>query len=396
MQKWEDSEKGGRRRLASEKWIEAVRVPGKFAGMEKTPQPMLSVNAPIREADRVAFDFADVPRLLGEFFRWCRGNSAQAFLLAALVAVVGGAYFGIRAFMGMNVTAARWIMSGWNAENDQQHCWGIVPVAVALVLFRWREIAGLPKRGATSGLWFVGAGVLLFVAGVRCSEARYTIIALPLLCYGATRFLFGVPLSRVVLFPCIFLLFMTPLGGVVQGTVPLQVLTAKAIRLLSTFCGIPILVDGSNISSPDGRFPPMEIAGGCSGIRSLMAMSTLAALYAYFTARGTMRGLILFAGSLLFAVLGNFARVFSVVLFARFVDAKTATGLYHDYSGLVFFPVAVAAMAGFGTLLNRDWAETFAGWFPPRTATAADSARPAATAPPPKDSDPKNPMRYDY
>jgi exosortase len=313
-----------------------------------------------------------------------------------MAGVVGFAYFGIKAFMGMKISAAHWIVSGWNAENDQQHCWGIIPVAVALVLFRWREIAELPKRGANSGLWFVGAGVLLFVVGVRCTEARYTIFALPLLCYGATRFLFGVQLSRLVLFPCIFLLFMTPLGGLVQGTVPLQVLTAKAIRFLSTFCGIPILVDGSNISSPDGRFPPMEIAGGCSGIRSLMAMSTLAALYAYFTMRGPVRGLLLFGGSLLFAVLGNFARVFSVVLFARFVDAKTATGLYHDYSGLVFFPVAVAAMVGFGTLLSRDWAETFARWFSRQPAGAGDSERPQAAVTPPKNSEPQKPMRYDY
>ena len=136
----------------------------------------------------------------------------------------------------------------------------------------------------------------------------------------------------------------------------------------------------------------MEIAGGCSGIRSLMAMSTLAALYAYFNACGPIRGLLLFGSSLLFAVLGNFARVFSVVLFARFLDAKTATGLYHDYSGLVFFPVAVIAMVGFGNVLNRDWRETFARWFAARSASAAGSA-PVAVPKKPKQ---KKPLRYDY
>ena len=50
----------------------------------------------------------------------------------------------------------------------------------------------------------------------------------------------------------------------------------------------------------------------------LMAMSALAALYAYFTMRGPVRGVVLFCGSLIFAVLGNFARVFSVVLIAYF------------------------------------------------------------------------------
>ena len=360
--------------------------------MAETSQPILSLDEPIREADRTAFDFADVPQLFGAFFRWCRGHPAPALLLAALAGVIGYAYFGIHAFLGARISAATWIAGGWTAENDQQHCWGIIPVAVALVFFRWREITGLPKRGENSGLWFVGAGVLLFIAGVRCTEARYTIFALPLLLYGGVHFLFGKHVSRVVIFPCVFLLFMTPIGGIVQSTVPLQVLTAKAIRTLSSVFGIPILVDGSNISSPGGHFPPMEIAGGCSGIRSLMAMSALAALYAYFTSRGPVRGLVLFASSLMFAVLGNFARVFSVVLFARFLDPKTATGLYHDYSGLVFFPVAVIAMVGFGNVLNRDWREIFAGWFAARSASAAGPAPVTA----PKQPKQKKPLRYDY
>jgi exosortase len=364
--------------------------------MAETSQPTIVLDEPLREADREAFDFADVPRLFAGFLRWCRTNPASALLLVALVGVVGYAYFGINAFMAMRISAARWIAAGWTAENDQQHCWGIIPVAIALVLFRWRDIATLPKRGANSGLWFVGAGLLLFVVGVRCAEARYTIFALPFLIYGTVRFLFGVPLSRIVLFPCIFLLFMTPIGGVVQGTVPLQLLTAKAIRALSTVFGIPIVVDGSNITSPDGRFPPMEVAGGCSGIRSLMAMTTLAALYAYFTMRGPIRGIVLFGSSLLFAVLGNFARVFSVVLFARFVDAKTATGLYHDYSGLVFFPVAVAAMVGFGALLNRDWEETFSRWFVSHSSKAPRPAAVKETTPTVKTAKPKKPLRYDY
>ena len=364
--------------------------------MADSTEPVLSVDQPPSEAEREPFDFSDVPALAARFGRWCISQPIDAVLVGMLLSVICYAYFGIGAFMGKDFSAAHWIASGWNDENDQQHCWGIIPGAIVLVLLRWREIAAAPKRGSNAGLWFAGAGVLLFVVGIRCVEARYTIFALPLLIYGAVRFLFGIQVGRFVIFPCVFLLFMTPVGGVVQGTVPLQVLTAKAIRALSSVCGIPIIVDGSKISSPDGKFPPMEIAGGCSGIRSLMAMSTLAALYAYFTMRGPIRGLLLFGSSLIFAVLGNFARVFSVVLFARFLDAKTATGLYHDYSGLVFFPVAVMAMVAFGNVLNRDWAAAFAGWFPAQPAAGTNPAAPQPSAPAPKNVKQKKPLHYDY
>ena len=76
--------------------------------------------------------------------------------------------------------------------------------------------------------------------------------------------------------------------------------------------------------------------------------------------------------------------------FSHTLDAKTATGLYHDYSGLVFFPVAVIAMVAFGNLLNRDWSAIFSGWF---SAQPAKDAQPAAA---PKNPKPKKPLRYDY
>jgi exosortase len=193
---------------------------------------------------------------------------------------------------------------------------------------------------------------------------------------------------------------MTPVGGLIQGTAGLQSRTATVIQWLSTVFGIPITVDGANIYSLDGRFETLEVAGGCSGIRSLMAMLTLAALYAYFMMRTPLRGMLLFVCSLIFAVLGNFARVFSVVLFARFIDPKIATGLYHDYSGFVFFPVAVLAMVGFGGLLNRDWE----GWFHRRFNAPAPgpTVRPSqgqpvtadAIVPKPKPEEPRS--SYDY
>ena len=368
--------------------------------MAENLQSIASPAATVHVIEHEPFDFGDVPMLLRRMGRWFRANPAKGLLIAGLASVIGYFYFGLKAFYGSKITAAEWIAAGWSPENDQEHCWGIIPVAIGLVVLRWREIAAAARTPANSGLWFVAAGVLFFVAGIRCAEARYTIFAIPLLCYGMTRFLVGREVARLILFPCIFLLFMTPIGGLVQTTVPLQVMTANAIQILSSLVGIPIVVDGSNIISPNGSFETMEVAGGCSGIRSLMAMTTLAALYAYFAMRGPIRGALLFASSLLFAVLGNFARVFSVVLFARFLDPKTATGLYHDYSGFVFFPVAVFAMVSFGSLLNRDWSGVFDRFLPaaPEPAPAAgEPAGPAKSpAQPPIDGEKKEALPYDY
>lgn len=351
--------------------------------------------------DRGMFDFPDFGAMGRNFVAWAKANPGACALGVCLLAVLGYFYFGVKAFQSLSQTSAQWIAASWNEENDQEHCVGIIPVALLLVLLRWRDLRAAPKEPSKTGLWWVVAGVLLFVVGVRCIEGRYTIFALTPLIYGGVIFLYGKKVARIVLFPCVFLLFMTPIGGVVQGTAGLQSKTAVVIESLSSICGIRIHAEGAKIFSLDGRFEPLEVAGGCSGIRSLMAMLTLAALYAYFAMRTPIRGLVLFGCSLLFAILGNFARVFSVVVFARFFDPKIATGLYHDYSGFIFFPVAVLAMIGAGNVINRDWSS----WWKRAAAAATAEATPVQKAPidspssalstePPKPEKPSG--SYDY
>lgn len=327
-----------------------------------------------------------------------KANAVAMGILAAVLLVVAAFYFGPKPFMLGSQSAAQWIAASWNEENDQVHCWGIIPIFFVLLYLKREEIWAAAKEPANSGLWWVALGIVTYVLSVRMVQGRLAIWALTPLIYGMVVYLWGRKVGRLFIFPCIFLLFMTPIGGVVQGTAGLQAKTATAIRVMSSLCGIPIDVDGAMIRSPDGRFEPMEVAGGCSGIRSLMAMLMLSALYAEFTMRTPFKKFALFCCAILFALLGNFVRVFSVVIFARFLDPKTATGLYHDWSGFVFFPVAVLAMVGTGNLMERDWSGVKAklvkwlGKQPPKpggpTAPKADE---------PKDDAPKGgPISYDY
>jgi exosortase len=185
------------------------------------------------------------------------------------------------------------------------------------------------------------------------------------------------------------MLFMIPIGGVIQGTVSLQLLASKTVGAICALVGIQVQIVGTTIIV-DGN--PFEVAGGCSGIRSLMAMTMLAALYVHFTVPEAWKQWVIFAGSIVFALVGNCARLFTVVLVAKWWDPQIAGGLYHDYSGFVFFPIAVLAMVGFANLLKRDWSHV--GTHVTRTLTAPDTA-PASPA---KEGESKSPspVSYDY
>ncbi len=330
--------------------------------------------------------FGETAARLGD---WLRRDPLQALLLAAIAGLLVYFYGFYSVFVNGSESTAVWAWRGWNEENDQEHCLFIPPLIVFLFWYHRGALADAIKRPETRGLFFVIGGVLLFVAAVRCLQPRFAILSLPLIVYGAAEYLGGRPVARVFIFPCLLMLFMVPIGGVIQGTVTLQLLASKTVGALCGLLGIAVEIVGTKITVDGHEF---EVAGGCSGIRSLMAMTMLSALYVHFTRQDTWKQFVIFAGSILFALIGNVARLFTVVLVAKWWDPKIAGGLYHDYSGFVFFPFAVITMVSFSNLLNRDW--TRLGQRLGKTLAAPD--KPAASVAPEAERKPSSPISYDY
>ena len=88
--------------------------------------------------------------------------------------------------------------------------------------------------------------------------------------------------------------------------------------------------------------------------------------YGHFTLQSGWKKALLFCMSLPFAVVGNIARVFTIVLASKFFGQEIGTGPWHDISGFVItIPIAVSAMIAFANLLQRDWSTTKAALLKP-------------------------------
>jgi exosortase len=134
------------------------------------------------------------------------------------------------------------------------------------------------------------------------------------------------------------------------------------LATLATFCaghvcnaiGVEVLWKGNTIWSAKGAFQ-FEIAEACSGIRSLVALGMVTAIYAYLTETRQWKRWAIFLASLPLAVLGNIVRVTTIMLVAQAFGQEVAGGLYHDYSSFIFFPVALLGMVVFAAMLNLDY-----------------------------------------
>jgi len=291
---------------------------------------------------------------MSHFLKWCQRNPVTAFALAAVIGVLVFFLGWLRLFTNDVESLAVWAWRAWSPEGNQEHS-RIVPfISVGLIWYHRNEIRNAIKLPSNTGLFFTGIGILFYVLSVRCLQPRLGLVALPFLLYGSVYYLWGKQVARILLFPCAFLFFTIPLEAAEQATNNLQFIITGVVGFLSNIIGINIQAVGTTLTAADGTFN-FEIAEGCSGIRSLTAMAMLTAVYVHLTQDRMWKKGVIFAGSAVFAVIGNIGRIFTVILVARFFDPNIAGGIYHDYSGFVFFPFALLAMLGLGKLLNIDF-----------------------------------------
>lgn len=115
-----------------------------------------------------------------------------------------------------------------------------------------------------------------------------------------------------------------------------------------------LIRDGNNITVLGSGSDPVKIAEGCSGMRSLMALTMIAAVYAHYTQKPLWKKAFLFAMALPLAIIGNFFRIFTILVITEMGYPDFAKRTYHDWAGLlIFFPVALSGLYLFDYLLNR-------------------------------------------
>jgi exosortase len=331
----------------------------------------------------------ELPEACRRFARWCMENPLAAALLVGCLGTFVWFYFFVPIWVNGHESTARWAWKAWSGE--QAHGLLVVPASIFLVWYHRYRILAVPKDSSNWGLLWLVLGIVLFLVGARCLQPRMALFATPFLFYGATLFLWGPRVARISLFPCVFLVFMIPVAAFEQATFKLQFLITGTIDVLSRLVGIGIKAVGTTLTARDGSFN-FEIAEGCSGVRSLTAMSMLTAIYVHVTQDRLWKKAVIFSASLLFAVFGNVGRLFTIILFAKFINPDLAAGLYHDYSGFLFFPIGVLAMTGFSRLVNIDWKQFAARLMktekPPSFDYSAPAAKPAAKS--------ADPISYDY
>lgn len=254
----------------------------------------------------------------------------------------------------------RWLWNEWMANDYYSHGVLIAPVALYLAWRRWRNQGShlTWQQGRVGyGLLLLAVSVgayLYFFQGRAYYLAAFATIGL---LAGLVWTLAGSALARLWAFPLAYLMLMLPLPFIERSTLPLALFTGVCSAAVVKFLGLNITVVGSAITLPNAD---LVIGAQCSGINSMIALTSLHALVAYVVQGPLWARTFLVLLAIPVAMLGNILRVANLLFVARAWGAEAAFQFYHDYSGLVFFAVALLLLLPLTRLLgcNRLRAET--------------------------------------
>jgi len=178
---------------------------------------------------------------------------------------------------------------------------------------------------------------------------RYvTGLSLILVLCGLSLLFWGAKVTRVIFLPICFLVFMIPFPFVEDLGFQLQSISLHSSAWILSGFGLPISTSGAEIHLGENTF---TVGLQCSGINSLVALGTLAAVYAFLLRGATYKRVTLFFLSFPIAILANIFRIVSIILVANYRGVAIATGFYHDISSVIFFMFAFL----FLLLLGRLW-----------------------------------------
>lgn len=302
--------------------------------------------------------------------RWRLGALSHRELMnIGFVSVIIGFLFVLFHLLGNTVenvnssSAFTWMISRWGDKEsfgaDYSHGYLIPFVSLYVVWRKREELMAAPKQVCMFGLFVVISALMMHWVGAKMQQTRISLLSLILLVWGIPLYFFGWKTAKLLIFPCAYLIFCVPLNFLDALSGPLQrIATSMGFSLIDGL-GIDCQRVGTQLISP---YFSLNVEAPCSGLRSLLAMTALTAVYAYFNQTTFIKRWALFLLSIPIAVVGNVGRILSIALVSITAGQTFGAGLHHDWAGYVLFTVSISLMVGFGKLLSVNYRDVFRSW----------------------------------
>ena len=225
----------------------------------------------------------------------------------------------------------------------------LVSLFIVILLIRHVKMSVRPNRKLGGAV--LGGSLLLHLVACLARVNFASGFAFIGVLIGLVLWLWGDQALRQLWFPIVLLVFMVPLPEVTIYSLnyELKMFAANLGVTLANALGVIVERSGNRVFlHPDKN---LVIANVCNGLRTLISLLAFGAMYCYVCRLRGLWRLGLFAMTVPVAVVANSIRIVSLIVVADTWDEATATGAYHDWSGIFIFVLAFLFMFGIERLV---------------------------------------------
>lgn len=243
----------------------------------------------------------------------------------------------------------------WSTDEDVGHGFFVIPVAGYIAWQRRADLLAIERKPAWWGLGLMLWGILQSYLGMLGAELFLQRSAILITLVGLLLVLGGTKLIKALALPLLLLPFMIPIPAVIynQITFPLQLFASRVAESTLSLIGIPVLREGNVLELASQK---LSVAEACSGIRSLLSLTFLSLVYAYFFDKKVWMRWVLLLCTVPIAILANAGRVTITGILSEF-NPELAQGFFHSLEGWIIFLIALVILIGVHALINRVY-----GW----------------------------------
>lgn len=242
------------------------------------------------------------------------------------------------------------LVEQWMTDEDVGHGFFVIPVAVFIAWQRRERLLQIECKPAWWGIALIAWAAIQAYIGALAAELFLQRTAFLISLLGVLLVMGGTALVKELLFPLALLPFMIPIPTVIynQITFPLQLFASRVAEAALELLNIPVFRDGNVLELASQR---LSVAEACSGIRSLLSLTFLSLVFAYFFDNKVWMRWALFFGTIPIAILANSGRVTITGVLSE-IDTELAHGFFHSLEGWIIFLIALAMLVALHWTIN--------------------------------------------
>ena len=235
-----------------------------------------------------------------------------------------------------------YLISQWWGNTNYSHGFLVVPIALAILWLRRKELINTPVHPNPLG-WVA----LVLILGLRYvayerNDMWLEAALIPLVASALTFALGGWRMLWAALPALAFLLFLLPLPGSVNEFLagPLQRLATIGSTFLLQIMGLPVLAEGNVIIIGADR---LEVARACNGLSMLSSFVTLITATVLTVARDRplWERVVLLLSTIPIALVANIIRIAGTAWAYYLLGSERGEHFAHDTAGWAMMPIAL-------------------------------------------------------